>query len=415
MRSLGRRRWSSVPLVLATSGFVVAGPVGAQTLVTEPDTKVSGGFEVIYSRGSFVPQATTSGPARPADGQLPLDGSYTDLARLGRVSLGLDQRLNELASLRLSGILFSSDIADQPLTNKDLADYAGFLRQRWLGGTPLWSRPFLLGDVYFRMVDPRFPGSELILGQHWVPFGYQEAQTILPPITIAPQHTPLGEYVNGQRLANNLVPWQISAASRQRQLGSSVKAQYGPVRLTTGLYTGAGPTQADDNGALDYLARVDYVNDGAEAGVSFWRGTQPGFRTQGAAATPYDRTLTGAHVQLPYGDWKLTGEYLLRWDSWHDGPTSASRGGYLTLAVPLDPFSQLAAQGAYIEHDAPFDGALTGFGALNTRQATLSYQRRIGDYAEWQSDVAYTWEDLAGAQPTGIHYAQFLTKVRIGF
>ena len=404
------KRWGLVLSFVALGA--VALPGWAQTF--QPSIKPSGSFDGDYSRGSAIPLATTTGPVRFDTGQLQLEDRYTDLIRLGRVRLGLDAQLTELASIRLSGLLFSSDLADQPLTTATYADYAAFLRQHWLGAASTWGRPFLLEDAQFTLGDPRVSGT-LIVGQQWLPFGYTDAETIVPPLTIAPQATPMSEYINALRLNNGLVPWQLSAATRQRQVGATLRWLQAPWRITSGVYTGAGPNQADNNGSLDWLARLDYVSDLAELGLSFLRGDEPGFHAMTAAAVPYTHTVFGAHVHLPDNLWLLSGEYLFGFDDWQDQTSSSYWGGYLTLGVRPDQLSRAYLQGAYIQHSNPFDGALTGFGSLTSRQLTLGYSRQIVSFARLQDDLSYTWEDLAGDRPTGIGYWQDTARLVISF
>ncbi|MBC7545505.1 MAG: hypothetical protein H7338_22480 [Candidatus Sericytochromatia bacterium] len=404
-------KWLTVGLLTLT-GLAVALPVAAQAF--QPQLKPSVSFDVLYGRGSSLPLATSTGPLRFDAGQLQLDDTYTNLARIGRVRFGLDATLSELATMRLSALLFSSELSDQPLTPASFADYTTFLRQRWTRQSSLWSRPFLLEDVQFTLGDPRVLGT-MTLGQQWLPFGFTDSTTIMPPLAIAPQQTPISEYVNGLRLASGMVPWQLSAATRQRQIGSTVKWRMDKVAVTTGVYTGAGPNQPDNNGSLDLLARVDYINEASEIGLSVWRGQQPGFRQQGSTAVPYDRTVTGVHARLPFDIWFINSEYLLGFDNWHDGNNSLYRGGYLTIGANPDPMSQLYLQGAYIQHDNPFDGALTGFGGVLSRQVTVGYKRKVSSFAEVQNDLSYTWEDLYGDRPTGIGYLQYLAKVQIAF
>jgi hypothetical protein len=397
--------------LLALPVCLHAQPAGAQSF--ERRLKPSVMFDTLYGRGSVFPQATTTGPVRTESGQLNLDGSYTDLARIGRVQFGLDANLSELISARLSASLFSSELSDQPLTPAQFDDYASFLRQRWSKQASYWSRPFLLEDVHFVMGDPTVFGT-MTLGQQWLPFGYTDHQTIAPPIAIAPQQTPLSEYVNALRQASSMAPWQIGAASRQRQIGSTVNWKTNGFGITTGLYTGAGPNQADNNGALDLLVRADYINEKAEAGLSFWRGLQPGFR-QAGTPVPYERMVLGAHARLPYEAWDLTAEYLLGFSDWQDGTRSPYRGGYLTLSVPADVYAKLYVQGAYVQHDNPFDGVLTGYTGLINRQLTLGYKRKVSDFAEVQNDLSYTWEDLSGDSPVGVGYWQYVARVRIAY
>jgi hypothetical protein len=401
------KRWA-----LALAASLLTLPATAQTF--EQRLKPSFSFDTLYGRGSIFPQATSTGPILGENGQLSLDGSYTDLARIGRARFGLDAQLTELISMRLSVLLFSSELSDQPLTTAQYGDFATYLRQRWAKQTSYWSRSFLLEDLQFIMGDPTVFGT-MTLGQQWLPFGYTDHLTIAPPIAIAPQQTPLSEYVNALRLAGNQAPWQIGAATRSRQIGSTVRWRTGGLGLTTGLYTGAGPNQADNNGSFDWLVRADYTNDKSEAGLSFWRGQQPGFHQLGAAAVPYDRTVIGAHVRLPYDVWLLTGEYLLGFDDWTDGTKSPYRGGYVTLSVAADVYSQFYLQGAYIQHDNPFDGALPGYAGLINRQVTLGYRRKVSEFAEAQNDLSYTWEDLTGQKSVGIGYLQYVAKVKVGF
>lgn len=399
-------------LALALAASLVALPATAQTF--QQQLKPSFSFDTLYGRGSVFPQATSTGPVRMDNGQLALDGSYTDLARIGRVRFGLDARLTELISLKASALLFSSELSDQPLTTAQYTDYAAFLRQRWAKQTTFWSRGFLLEDVQFILGDPTVFGT-MTLGQQWLPFSYVDQQTIAPPITIAPQQTPLSEYVNALRLAGNQAPWQIGAATRQRQIGSTLNWKTGAFSLYTGLYTGAGPNQADNNGALDWLIRADYSHDRAEAGLSFWRGQEPGYKQLGTMAIPFDRTVLGAHFRLPYDTWNLTGEYLIGFEDWQDGTKSPYRGGYLTLSVAADLYSQAYLQGAYVQHDNPFDGVLTGYTGLLNRQLTVGYRRKVNDFVEVQNDLSYTWEDLSGDLPVGIGYLQYVARARIGF
>jgi hypothetical protein len=387
-------------------------PAAAQTF--QQQLKPSFSFDTMYGRGSTFPQATSTGPIRYDNGQLNLEGGYTDLARIGRVRFGLDARLSELISMKASALLFSSELSDQPLTTAQYGDYATFLRQRWMKQASYWSRSFLLEDVQFIMGDPTVFGT-LTLGQQWLPFGFTDHLTIAPPIAIAPQQTPLSEYVNALRLAGNQAPWQISAATRQRQIGSTVNWKTGAFSMTTGLYTGAGPNQADNNGSFDWLVRADYVNEKSEAGLSFWRGQQPGYKTFGGAAIPFDRSVIGAHFKLPYDTLTLTGEYLLGFEDWQDGTKTPFRGGYVTLSAAADVYSQFYLQGAYVQHDNPFDGVLTGFTGLINRQVTLGYRRKVNEFAEVQNDLSYTWEDLTGDRPVGIGYLQYVAKVKVGF
>jgi hypothetical protein len=328
---------------------------------------------------------------------LALDDRFRNYIYIDHVNLLLKANLARVLTANISTAIVSNGLFQEPLYNPDsYRDFKVFLQDRRANIKNIWQRYLILQDINFVLKDETVDGN-LVIGQHLIPFGYFNNNTLNPPIATNPLITPMSEYINFNLRAEDDTPYQNSTLTRLRDIGLTLTGNYSGFRFMAGVYNGAGPNSLDNNNYKDFFGRFDYIVPAlGEVGISHWRGRHVGFKNVYAVnpgRDEFEMYRTGLHGRLGNDRIFLAGEVILSQDRWMDKTDVEQLGWYVEGTIKAEQiFSGTLRYESFADNNALKNVKRTSY--YNLKRFVASLTQSFADSVGFREEYSHTWEDI---------------------
>jgi hypothetical protein len=329
---------------------------------------------------------------------LTLDDRFRNYIYIDHAGLGLKVNLARVITANISGSVVANGLTGEPLYNADsYRAFRGFLTDRQANIKNIWQRYLLLQDINFIIKDESVDGN-LVIGQHIIPFGYYEYNTLNPPIATNPLITPMSEYINFNLRAEKDTPYQNSTLTRLRDIGLTLTGNYSGFRFMAGIYNGAGPNSLDNNNFKDFFGRFDYLVPAlGEIGVSHWRGRHVGFKSiyaDNPVRDEFEMYRTGIHGKLGNDNMYLLGEVIFSQDRWLDKTDVDQLGWYIEGTIKAEKILAGTIRYESFADNNPLKNTSQS-AYYNLKRLVLSLNQSFADSVGFREEYSHTWEDIS--------------------